>query len=80
MLVLSRKRRERIIVGENAEIVVMVMDMNWHQVRLGIEAPHTIPVNREEIFKREFASTRSKAHSPRKPIVLTPAGFRESVR
>jgi carbon storage regulator len=48
MLVLSRKLGEKIVIGDN--IVVTVVKIDRNQVRLGIEAPSTIPVYREEIL------------------------------
>lgn len=48
MLVLSRKPGQSIVIGEN--IVVTVLEVRGDQVRLGIEAPRELPVNREEIY------------------------------
>jgi len=48
MLVLSRKRDERIVIGDN--IVITVVDVRGDKVRLGIEAPPEIPVHRQEVF------------------------------
>jgi carbon storage regulator len=47
MLVLSRKLGEKIVIGEN--IVVTVVKIDRNQIRIGIEAPHEVPVYREEI-------------------------------
>ena len=49
MLVLTRKIGETLIIDEN--IKVTIVDVRGKQVRIGIEAPSHIPVNREEIFK-----------------------------
>jgi len=49
MLVLSRQRDESIIIGD--EIVVTVVDIRGDKVRLGIEAPTTIPVHRREVYE-----------------------------
>jgi carbon storage regulator len=48
MLVLSRKRDERIVIGDN--IVITIVDVRGDKVRLGIEAPPEIPVHRQEII------------------------------
>ena len=49
MLVLSRKRQEKIVIGD--EITVTVLEVHGDQVQLGIEAPRHIPVHRHEIFE-----------------------------
>jgi len=48
MLVLSRKRDERITIGDN--IVIMVVDICGDKVRLGIDAPKNIPIHRQEVY------------------------------
>lgn len=58
MLVLSRKRDESFMIGD--EIVVTVVDMRGDKVRLGIEAPTHIPVHRQEIYD---AIQREKARN-----------------
>ena len=50
MLVLSRKKNERLIIDSN--IVVTVLDLNNGIVRLGIEAPRDIAIHREEVYER----------------------------
>ncbi len=47
MLVLSRKVGERIQVGD--EITVTVVRIAGGSVRLGIDAPKTMPIAREEL-------------------------------
>ena len=49
MLVLSRQRDESIIIGDN--IVVTVVDIRGDKVRLGIQAPHELPVHRREVYE-----------------------------
>lgn len=49
MLVLTRKRRESIRVGD--DVVVTVLAIHGTKVQLGIEAPAEIPVHREEVFQ-----------------------------
>ena len=48
MLVLSRKRDERIVIGDN--IVITVVEVRGDKVRLGIEAPSEVPVHRQEVL------------------------------
>ncbi len=49
MLVLSRKKDEKIIIGDN--ISIMVVDIQGDKVRLGIEAPRDVSVHREEVYQ-----------------------------
>ena len=49
MLVLSRRKEESIIVGDNIE--VKIIDVRGKKVRLGITAPRSIPVHRKEIYE-----------------------------
>lgn len=48
MLVLSRKKNERIVIGEN--IVITVVEIRGDRVRLGIEAPQEVPIHRSEVY------------------------------
>lgn len=48
MLVLSRKRGQSIMVGDNIEI--SVVEIQGDQVRIGITAPANISIHRKEIF------------------------------
>ncbi len=48
MLVLSRKRDEKIVIGDR--IVITVVEVRGDKVRLGIEAPTDVPVHRQEVY------------------------------
>ena len=48
MLVLTRRRDESIVIGD--EIEVRVLSVGGETVRLGIEAPREIPVFRKEVY------------------------------
>ena len=50
MLVLSRKKGEEIII--NGNIRVSVVALNSKEVRVGVQAPHEIPVHRKEIHEK----------------------------
>lgn len=47
MLVLSRKVGEKIYIGET--IVVTVAEIDRGKVKIGIEAPHDVPIWRGEL-------------------------------
>jgi carbon storage regulator len=61
MLVLTRKLGESIVIDGN--IRVKVVDVQGQRVRLGIEAPPEITVDRQEIHerRREFAEAIEEA-------------------
>ena len=48
MLILSRKKDEKIIIGD--EIEISVVDIKGDQVKLGIKAPRDIKVYRQEVY------------------------------
>ena len=50
MLILTRKPRETLTIGH--DVTVTVLGINGNQVRLGINAPKSIPVHREEIYEK----------------------------
>lgn len=50
MLVLTRRPGESIVVGE--DIVVTVIEIKGGQVRIGIDAPRSVEVYREEIYEQ----------------------------
>ena len=54
MLVLSRKRNEQILIGSN--ITVTVTDIKGDKVRLGVEAPKEVPVDRLEVAEKKRAT------------------------
>ena len=50
MLILTRRLGETIMVGH--DITVTVLGVQGNQVRLGVNAPLTVAVHREEVFER----------------------------
>ena len=62
MLVLSRKKDEKIVIGDS--ITLMVIEIRGDKVRLGIDAPRDVTVHREEIYdaiKRESSEKPTSA-------------------
>ncbi len=50
MLVLSRKAKQRIVIGDNIELVVVAV--SGDRVKLGFNAPSNVPIHREEVYRR----------------------------
>jgi len=50
MLILTRRVGESVVIGE--DVTVTVLGVKGNQVRIGINAPKTVAVHREEIFER----------------------------
>jgi carbon storage regulator len=48
MLVLTRRTRESIMIGDDIEI--SVLSTTADKVRIGIRAPRTVPVFRKEVY------------------------------
>ena len=53
MLVLSRRKDQRIVI--DGRISVKIVEVRGGTVRLGIEAPRTVPVHREELLAGQKA-------------------------
>jgi carbon storage regulator len=51
MLILSRKVGERIVLPETG-VSISVLGIQGKRVRIGIEAPQTASVHREEVWRR----------------------------
>lgn len=51
MLVLSRKKNEAIMIGNNIKIIVS--DVRGDKVRIGIEAPPEIKILRHELLEKD---------------------------
>lgn len=62
MLVLSRKKNESIIIGEGpSKVTITVVEVRGDKVRVGIDAPTEIAVNREEVFlAKQAAATAAR--------------------
>jgi len=58
MLILTRKKGEAIAIGDNIQI--QVLDVKGGQVRIGIDAPRKVSVNREE----RLATAKSGDNTP----------------
>jgi carbon storage regulator len=71
MLVLSRSKDQRIVIGDN--IVITVVEVRGDKVRLGIEAPKDVPVHRREVYEAIRRHSQAAAPAPIVPAPLPPA-------
>jgi carbon storage regulator len=68
MLVLARKVGQSIIINDNIEL--LVIEVRGDQVRLGIEAPRSIPVHRKELLE-QIKAENIKAADGTDPETIT---------
>jgi carbon storage regulator len=50
MLVLSRKRGERIMIGPNIEL--LIVEIRGNRVQLAVDAPRNVSIHRQELHRR----------------------------
>lgn len=48
MLALSRKKGESIIINNNIEVTIL--EIKGDQIKIGIDAPKSVPIYRKEIY------------------------------
>lgn len=48
MLVLTRKKGQKIVIGDNIEIVIL--DNDFNNIKIGVNAPKDVSVYREEVY------------------------------
>lgn len=61
MLVLSRKLNQAIVIGDDVRVVVVAVERDT--VKLGIEAPRSIPVHRSEVYEEIQRANRGAAEA-----------------
>ena len=78
MLILSRKINEKVIIGE--DISISIIEIRGDQVRIGVDAPKSIKVFRQEVFEAIKAENRAASLStPVLPKVDIPGASREKL-
>jgi len=61
MLIITRRAGEKVMLGD--DIVVEVMEVVGNTVRIGIQAPRSLPVYREEIWDAVRDENRAAAQA-----------------
>ena len=59
MLVLSRKKNESIIIGN--DITIVIIEIRGDKVRLGVKAPREVTVHRQEVYNAILRSERNES-------------------
>lgn len=54
MLILTRKIGESLLIGD--DISITILNSYGNQVKIGVSAPKSVPVHREEVYRRIKAS------------------------
>lgn len=70
MLIISRKKDEKIIVADDIEITILEVGRN--RVRFGIKAPRDVAIQTRLKTTTEAASGTEKAANERAPAVESP--------
>lgn len=60
MLALARKVNESIIINDNVEITVL--EIKGDQIKLGIDAPKSVPIYRKELYAQIQQSNAEAAN------------------
>jgi carbon storage regulator len=68
VLSLARRPGQKIRIGE--DIILVVREIRGRQVKIGIEAPASVRVLREEIYEEMCAANREAAQHPLTPDTL----------
>ncbi|MGN6242586.1 MAG: carbon storage regulator CsrA [Motilibacteraceae bacterium] len=79
MLVLSRRAGESIVIGD--DVVVTVLEVRGDVVRIGVDAPRSVRVHREEVYRELQAANEAAARAASADAVDTIAALvRRSTR
>jgi carbon storage regulator len=62
MLIVSRREGEKLMIGD--DVVLTVVEVAGGAVKIGIEAPRSVPVYREELWAAVRDENRAAAEAP----------------
>ena len=62
MLVLTRKKGDGVVVGDN--IIIKILDVSNDRIRIGIDAPPNIKISRSELYDTEKFNIQAAVNKP----------------
>lgn len=65
MLALSRKEGESIVIGNDIEVTIL--EIRGEQIKIGINAPKSVPIYRKEIYQQIQKMNQEAANSEISP-------------
>ncbi len=71
MLILTRRVGETVMIGD--EVTITVLGVKGNQVRVGINAPKSVAVHREEIYERFKHEQQGEGDKPKHAAEFAPA-------
>jgi carbon storage regulator len=61
MLILSRKVNEKIVIGD--DVTISIIEIKGDQIRIGVDAPRSVKVFRQEVFSEIRAANKAASES-----------------
>lgn len=74
MLVLTRKSGESLIIGD--EVTITVVEVRGNQVKIGIDAPESVKVYREELLRKIVKENKDASKSDKNKLAILAKKFK----
>lgn len=68
MLILSRKTNQKIFIGDSIELTII--EIRGDQVKVGVEAPRSVKIFRQEVYEEIQRENRAASDPPWSPNSL----------
>lgn len=67
MLVITRKKDESVVIGENVKVTIV--EISKDRVRVGIDAPESVKITRSELYDTERFNMQAVVNKPSADII-----------